>query len=218
MNIKIIALLLFFSITHSTLFSQNSLSFFTKDYVFHLVIDSVDENNWGKPDRTVKSISIERIKDHKQIQKIIPPENYIVNSKEEMIFEDFNFDGNLDFKLRESFIKHIGDSYIYYLFDPKNEKFYSSQQLANVFPNIEVNRKNKTLSNILRMSGGDYKFVMYTFISNRLVLLEEIEDKSIGEDGHQLIHKKRINNQLKTISNRILDPKAYEKSKDPFKH
>lgn len=104
---------LFFSITHSTLSSQPSLSFFTNDYFFHLVIDSVNENNWGKLERTVKSISIERIKNHKQIQKIIPPENYVINFKEEMIFEDFNFDGNPNFKLRKSLIKHIGDSYIF---------------------------------------------------------------------------------------------------------
>ena len=38
------------------------------------------ENNWGKPDSTVRSITVIRLRDHKVIKTIKPGENFIAKA------------------------------------------------------------------------------------------------------------------------------------------
>ena len=77
-----------------------------------------------------------------------------------------------------------------------------------------IDKKNKCLRFEYKAGGSDYVSVVYRFIKDKLILIEEREDKSIGDDGYRIIHKKRIHSNMQTIRDQVLSKEAYAKLED----
>ncbi len=198
---------------HAT--AQMPYTFQNKTHSFKLSLEWFDKTSmWGASDSSVNSIKVTRLKDHKLIQKIIPDDNYITRGNEELIFDDFNFDGYPDFKLFAFEAKHAQTGYLFYLFDPKKEKYVFSKQITELLGDASLDKKNKTISNTYREMSGHYKQVVYGFIQGKLVLMEERTDTRLGNDQVEIIKKKRIKGALQVVKQFTISQTEYGKMED----
>lgn len=212
---------LIFSILLSCFFhaaAQMPYTYQNKTHSFKLSLEWFDKTTmWGASDSSVNSITVIRLKDHKLIQKIIPDDNYITSSKDELIFDDFNFDGYPDFKLFSFEAKHGQTGYLFYLFDPKKEKYVFSKQITELLGDATIDKKNKTISNIYREMSGHYTQVVYGFIHGQLVLMEERNDiRRSGENEAkvEILKKKRVKGVLQVVKHFIVSWTEYSKMED----
>ncbi len=195
--------------------AQSQHIYQNKTFLFSLQLTGFDKTSmWGASDSAVKSIKVTRLKDHKAIQTIIPEENYITEPQRELIFEDFNFDGYMDFKLFAFEAKHAQAGYFFYLFDPNTQKFTYSEKISELLGDAAIDKKNKTLSRLYRVGGGDYKLVVYSYIKNKLILIEERKDQSIGNNKIEITQKKRVKGILKIVKHLIMGSEEYSKTED----
>jgi hypothetical protein len=196
--------------------AQRIITYSDKNFSFVLKLDSLpkDDYTWGSSKVTVTLITVTRLKDNKIIQRIIPKENYITDKEYELIFDDFNFDGFIDFRLHSFTAKHGQTGYQFYLFNPKKGKFIYSKEIAEVLDDAYIDSSKKTLSHIYKVMGGEYRLVVYKFINHKLTLIEERINKSIGNNEYQIIYKKRIDGIMKIIRSEILKEDTYKKMDD----
>ncbi len=207
----IASLLPLLSIGYFNAIAQKQFIFSDKDYSFKLKLDSVTENNWGRPDRTIKLITVTRLIDHKIIQTIVPGKNYVnENFKNELIIEDINVDGHNDFKLFGYQAKRES-GYLFWLFDPVKEKFFHDAQWDEKLTDAYVDSKNKCLRSMTKVSAGNYVSVIYRFIGNKLILLEEEDDENTNADSVLITYRKRTNGKMKLIKKIQVSQKDYEK-------
>jgi len=210
-----LSFLLFLFINQNKINAQSRYVFQNNTHSFKLTLNWFDKTSmWGASDSTVKSIEVTRLKDNKIIQEIIPEENYITDKKHELIFDDFNFDGFIDFKLFSFEAKHGQTGYQFYLYDPIKQKYYYSKEIASILDDADVDKEKKTLSHIYRLMGGDYQQVVCTYVSGKLTIIEQREDKNFEGNKIEIIIKKRINGKLKVIKHQIISEEEYIKMKD----
>ena len=75
-------------------------------------------------------------------------------------------------------------------------------------------KRKKTLSHIYRLMGGDYQQVVCTYVSGKLTIIEQREDKNFEGNKIEIIIKKRINGKLKVIKHQIISEEEYIKMED----
>ena len=92
-----------------------------------------------------------------------------------VLFMDFNFDGIEDFALMEILPAGPNVPYLYYLYDPKTQRFEYNKALSRI-TSPEIEREAQQISSSWRNGAANHGKDMYVWQGNELVLVERRED------------------------------------------
>jgi len=190
-------------------YSQTRVNFSDKRFSFILHIDSLLSGDSINYDCIVKSIIINRLKDRKQIQTIIPDENYPgcgLPQDQIFIIEDVNFDGYNDIRLLQFLPAAPNLPYYFWVYNPTKQKFLRQKALEEI-TSPEFDPEKKLIYSFWRASCCDHGHSTYKYIKGKPTLIEEGEVKE--EDGKVITTlKKLVNGKMKVIE------KTVEKAED----
>src|SRR5215211_5221367 len=128
-------LLLFLLFCAGTAFSQKLLTYNDKFFIYTLTVDSTLSGDSVNYFCSVKSISIRRGQDQRQIQIIYPTENYpscTLPKEQIFIVEDVNFDGYNDIRLLQFLPAAPNLPYYYWLYNPAKQNFQPQKDLEEI--------------------------------------------------------------------------------------
>ena len=189
--------------------SQSQLTYNDKTFSFTLLVDSSLAGDSVNYSCVVKSILITRLKDKKQIQTIVPEENYPscgLPKKEVFIIEDVNFDGHNDIRLLQFLPAGPNLPYYFWSYNPSAQKFQRQKALEEI-TSPDFDPKKKLIYSFWRSSCCDHGSSTYRYINGRPTLIEESEVKE--EDGKVITTiKKLVSGKMKLVKKTI--EKAYE--------
>ncbi|MBN8701280.1 MAG: hypothetical protein J0L54_16855 [Chitinophagales bacterium] len=184
--------------------SQIQLNYGDKTFSFTLFVDSTLTGDSVNYDCVIKSIVVTRLKDGKQIQTIIPDENYTscgLPQDQIFIIEDINFDGFNDIRLLQFLPAAPNLPYYYWIYDPATQK-YRRQRALEEITSPEFDSKTKLIYSFWRGSCCDHGQSTYRYINGKPTLIEESEVK---EEGEKIITtlKKLVNGRMKLVKRTV---------------
>lgn len=186
--------------------SQTQLAYSEKTFSFVLLVDSTLTADSVNYDCVVKSIVVTRLNDKKQIQVIIPDENYPgcgLPKDQIFIVEDMNFDGYNDIRLLQFLPAAPNLPYYYWIYNPKTQKFQPEKALEEI-SSPDFDPKKKLIYSFWRGSCCDHGLSTYKYVNGRPTLIEESEIKE--ENGKVITTtKKLVNGKMKLIKKIIED-------------
>lgn len=185
-------------------FSQKKLTYRDKFFIYTLTVDSTISADNVNCFCTVRSISIHRRKDNRQIQVIHPMDNSpSCTLPEEQIFivEDVNFDGNNDIRLLQFLPAASNLPYYYWIYNPKKQLFQRQSSLEDI-TSPEFDLKKKLIYSFWRDGCCDHGSSTYKYINDNPTLIGEEEVKE--EEGKIISTiKKRVNGKMKLIKRTV---------------
>jgi hypothetical protein len=184
--------------------SQAKLKYADKTFLFTLLADSTLTGDSVNYDCVVKSIVVTRLKDGKQIQTIIPGENYPrcgLPQDQIFIVEDINFDGYNDIRLLQFLPAAPNLPYYYWTYNPATQRFQRQKALEEI-TSPDFDPKKKLIYSFWRGSCCDHGLSTYRYINGKPTLIEESEVKE--EDGRVISTiKKLVNGKMKLVKKTI---------------
>lgn len=184
--------------------SQTTLKYRDKTFSFTLLVDSTMTGDSVNYDCVVKSIIVTRLKDNKQIQTILPEENYPsceLPRNQIFIIEDVNFDGYNDIRLLQFLPAAPNLPFYYWTYNPRMQKFQRQKALEEI-TSPEFDAKNKLIYSFWRSSCCDHGHSTYKYINGKPKLIEEAEIKE--EDGKVIATlKKLVNGKMKLVKKTV---------------
>ena len=184
--------------------SQIKLNYGDKALSFTLLVDSTLTGDSVNYDCVIKSIVVTRLKDGKQIQTIIPDENYPscgLPQDQIFIIEDINFDGFNDIRLLQFLPAAPNLPYYYWTYDPATQK-YRRQKALEEITSPEFDPEKKLIYSFWRGSCCDHGRSTYRYINGKPTLIEESEVK---EEDDKVITtlKKLVNGRMKLVKRTV---------------
>ena len=185
--------------------AQVAVNVSDSNFIFEVLIDTAGD------DPHATHICVLSMKDHREVQQIVPEENSIwspVNRikdflKRDFIVEDMNFDGYNDFRLLEYMPAFAYNANYYdWIFDPSTGQFSRDTLLEQVYgPTFERNSKQVIYS--WREPGNfeHYGTDIYEYVSGRITLVESEENIPDYREGKEepdyiTIRKKLVNGEM----------------------
>lgn len=175
-----------------TAFCQTKLTYSDNIFSFTLLVDSTLTGDSVNYDCVVKSITVTRLKDKKQLQTIIPDENYpscTLPKDQIFIIEDINFDGYNDIRLLQFLPAAPNLPYYYWTFNSKTQKFQRQKALEEI-TSPDFDPKKKLIYSFWKGSCCDHGQSTYKYINGKPTLIEETEIKE--EDSKVITTVKRL--------------------------
>jgi len=196
----------FIILSFSSLFgvSQTKLIYNDKNFSFVLSIDSTLTPDSVNYDCTVKSITITRLKDNKQLQVLKPEESAPscgLPKDQVFIIEDVNFDGVNDIRLLQFLPAAPNLPYYYWTYDSKTQKFVRQKSLEDI-TSPEFDHKRKLIFSFWRDGCCNHGLSTYKYINGKPILIEESEVKT--DDNNNITTIKRlVNGKMKLIKRTV---------------
>ncbi|MDQ3111886.1 MAG: hypothetical protein M3R17_18525 [Bacteroidota bacterium] len=165
-------------------------------FTFHLNYGH-DKDGLGEIFDTIRSIDIIRKKDGVKIQTVIPPTSFYSHWLPLFVIEDMNFDGYLNFRVLDFVPMYACETYHYWLYDPKKDRFEMNSALE-VTSNVKFEKESKTITSHFRGGGPfDERNEIFTWENKKLVLqYSEEVFMGIKEYEGTVSMKKRIGRKL----------------------
>lgn len=123
--------------------------------------------------------------------------------KQEYFFvEDYNYDGYKDIRILAWWGGSGGDSYIVWIYNPKN-KLFETDDFYRSLSNAVFDFKKRLLETYDHNGAGDNTYKLYKFFNNKYNLMLEVEDWTDEGAEHDKYFvrdiKKRIDEKVKLI-------------------
>ncbi len=156
-------------------------------------------SSWQAPHGEISLIEIYSTKSLKCMQRLVKPDHNF-----SIFFEDYNFDGYLDFRLTLSGMI-LGNVFSdVYIFDPGRNRYFLHEKLSEL-TSISVDHDRKRLySDNRSQRGASFTYKILTVVENKLfILLERTSDVQLVDgDIYLLISEKRFDKNARVISDR----------------
>jgi hypothetical protein len=184
--------------------SQTNLAYSDKLFSFTLLVDSTLTADSVNYDCIVKSITVTRLKDKKQVQVLTPEENYPscgLPKEQIFIIEDINFDGYNDIRLIQFLPAAPNIPYYYWTYNPSTQKYQRQKALEDI-TSPDFDHKKKLIYSFWRGSCCDHGLSTYKYFNGKPTLIEESEIKE--EDGKVITTlKKLVNGKMKLVKRTV---------------
>ena len=130
-----------------------------------------------------------------------------VQENEQVIIEDFNFDGYVDIRLLQYLPEIANIPFFYWLYNPKTEKFERNAQLEIIHSPILDTKNEYILSQWTKgdnIQGTDF----YKFIGNEIKLVKQETEEFTDSVNYVLTIKEVLGDSLKTVEQKRLKRKG----------
>lgn len=156
--------------------------------------------------KTVTAIKVVE-KGKKNQHQVLDGFEATVQENEQVIIEDFNFDGYADIRLLQYLPETANIPFFYWLYNPKTEKFERNTQLEIIHSPILDAKNEYILSQWTRgenIQGTDF----YKFTGRKIKLVKQETEEFVDSINYVLTIKEVLGDSLKTVEQKRLKRKG----------
>jgi len=169
------------------------------EFVFKLIGEALEEDEIVR-----KAIEISRDNKSEPFQTLfLVSEEFDENDPAlDLEIEDVNFDGYKDIRMVEFRPAGPNIPYLYWLFDPKTEQFFSNEAFSKI-TSPEVDVEKQLIKSSWRGSAAHYGTSHYKVIDNKPILVWQEEEIYLDEQQVKVTVQERVGDEMKIVSEKI---------------